>query len=166
MNEVVLGYMITWTVYGTFLQGDDRWWHKRNKGSISPQPRLYQWQADQLKYPIMLPTDLDRRAIEEAIAEHAAHRGWHLWAANARSNHVHTVITAKDVKGKKVRDQLKANCTRALRERCPDWRNRPVWSEGGHCECLNTEDELEAAIEYVLFAQDLKHLDERYSQGG
>ena len=24
-----LAYFITWTVYGTFLQGDERWWKAR-----------------------------------------------------------------------------------------------------------------------------------------
>ena len=32
-----VGYFITWTVYGTFLQGDLRWWRKRNAGELPPQ---------------------------------------------------------------------------------------------------------------------------------
>ncbi|MEZ6123881.1 MAG: hypothetical protein R3C49_11970 [Planctomycetaceae bacterium] len=28
-----LAYFITWTVYGSLLQGDDRGWRKRGKGN-------------------------------------------------------------------------------------------------------------------------------------
>lgn len=160
MNQDVLGYLITWSVYGTFLQGDARWWHKRMQGPTAPQPLLVKWHRDRLKYPILLLSEIDRFTVEEAIEKHAALRDWRVWAKNARSNHVHTVITANGVTAQKVRDQLKANCTYLLRERFKLWSDRPVWSVGGHCDWLETQEELERAIEYVDSAQDRKHLDE------
>ena len=159
MFNDVEGYLITWTVYGTFLQGDARWWSNRKQRGITPQPRLAQWHADRLNYPVKLLSDEEQLIAEDAIRRHCDYRGWKLWACNARTNHVHSVITAKGVKGQTVRDQLKANCTRALREKFMCWRNRPVWSHGGDCEWLETEEALELAIEYVTFAQDRKHLD-------
>ncbi len=159
MNESVLAYMITWTVYGTFLQGDNRWWNKREHGEMPPQPRLLQWHEQRLKFPIRTLNKFDRIVTESAIEHHATFRGWDVLARNARTNHVHTVIAAQDVQWEKVCDQLKANCTRQLRENDDVWLGRPVWSVGGHCDWITTEEELERAIEYVLFAQDKKHLD-------
>ena len=73
---------------------------------------------------------------------------------NARTNHVHVVVTAKEYAGDKVRDQLKANCTRALREVDTAFEDRPVWTAKGDWKCINTEENLEQAIVYVNDAQD------------
>ena len=89
-----------------------------------------------------------------AIEAHCSHRKWKLWAANARTNHVHVVVTAKSYAGDKVRDQLKANCTRALREVDAAFEDRPVWTVKGDWKCINTEEDLEQAIVYVSDAQD------------
>ena len=149
-----LGYFITWTVYGTFLQGDDRWWRKKREGSQRPQPRLEQWHRNRLKYDVVLLSDEQRQIVESEIRFHCGIRQWKLWIANPRTNHVHVVVTALGFQGAKVRDQLKANCTRALRARDKQFVERPIWTVGGDWQCLNTEEELEQAILYAGEAQD------------
>lgn len=151
-----LAYFITWTVYGTFLQGDPRWWRKKRKGEQHPQPLLEQWHRDRLKHDVVLLNDDQREIVNAEIVRHCLHRQWKLWAANARTNHVHVVTTAQSVSGKIVRDQLKANCTRGIRENCKLFIHRPVWTVGGDWECLNNEQDLEQAILYVTEAQDRK----------
>lgn len=154
-----LAFFITWTVYGTHLQGHHQGWRKHRKGTQLPQPLLERWRQDRLKHPI-IELDVEQRVIvENEIERHCLHRSWHMWAKNARSNHVHVVVTAKGVSGKTVRDQLKANCTRGLRERWDEFRERPVWTVGGDWQCINTEHDLAAAVEYVMEAQDRKHLE-------
>ena len=54
MNDEPLAFFITFTVYGTFLQGDTRWWRSRREGSKPPQPLLEQWHRDRLKYAVIL----------------------------------------------------------------------------------------------------------------
>ena len=56
-----------------------------------------------------------RQLIESTIAEHCDTRGWTLFAVNCRSNHVHVVVAAKK-HPKTVRGELKAWCTRRLKE--------------------------------------------------
>lgn len=154
-----LAYFITWTVYGTHLQGHEEGWRRRKKGTQPPQPLLERWRQDRLKHPVIM-LDADMRAIvENEIERHCHHRDWHLWAKNTRSNHVHAVVTAQDASGKTVRDQLKANCTRGLRERWDVFRERPVWTVGGDWQCINSEEDLAVVIEYVMEVQDRKHLD-------
>ncbi len=153
-NDAPLAYFITWTVYGTHLQGDQRGWRKRRKGNQVAQPLLSDWRSRRLKYAIVTLTDPMQQAVESECQRHCAHRGWRLWAVNVRTNHIHVVVTATDYAGKTVRDQLKANSTRGLRERWETFYDRPVWTTGGDWECINDENDLEAVIRYVLEAQD------------
>jgi REP element-mobilizing transposase RayT len=154
ITDEPLGYFITWTVYGTFLQGDERWWRKKLKGSQKPQPLLEQWHRDRLKHEVMLLSDEHREIVAAEIRAHCEHRQWRLWIANPRTNHVHTVVTAPNSSGSKVRDQLKANCTRGLRQHDRRFIDRPVWTVGGDWQCVNTEEELEQAILYAGEAQE------------
>ena len=148
------GYFITWTVYGTFLQGDARWWRKKKAGEQPPQPLLEQWHRDRLKHEIILLTDDHRKVVESEIECHCENRGWRLWVANPRTNHVHVVVTASGYTGDKVRDQLKANCTRGIREIDSRFVDRPVWTTKGDVQFLKTDDDLEQAILYSGETQD------------
>ena len=88
------------------------------------------------------------------ITRLSEYRGWKLWVANPRSNHVHVVVSAREHSGKQVRDQMKANCTRVLRESFSEFVGRPVWTVGGDWKCVNSDEDLETAIRYVGEAQD------------
>ena len=120
-----IAFFITWTVYGTHLQGDERGWRERRHGDQEPQPRLAQWHRERLTHPVILLTPEQRVIVGSECQRHCDHRGWRLWAVNARSNHVHAVVTALGYSGKVVRDQLKANCTRGLREQWTVFCDRP-----------------------------------------
>lgn len=153
-SDEPLTFFLTWTVYGTHLQGDKRGWRRRREGWQKPEPPLVDWRRERLIHEILLLSTEQRKIVESECQRHCDHRGWKLWAVNARSNHVHVVVTAAGCSGKTVRDQLKANCTRGLRERWPVFRDRPVWSVGGDWECVNSEDDLATVCEYVSEAQD------------
>lgn len=159
-NDEPIAYFITWTVYGTFLQGDERGWRKRRKGEQAPQPKLARWRRERLKHSIELLDQDQRLAVEAEIERLAEFRVWKVWTKSARTNHVHAVVTAPGYKGSKVRDQLKANCTRVLREGWPKFVDRPVWTEGGDWQCINRDAELEQVILYVEEAQDRKDRDD------
>ena len=94
-----------------------------------------------------------RSAVEAQIAETCGHRRWHLHAANCRSNHVHVVVSAPETKPKKIRNDLKAWATRCLKESFDATREN-WWAERGSIRYLNNDKNLEAAILYVLDAQD------------
>ena len=149
------GYFITWTVYGTFLQGDSRWWRKRAEGERPPQPLLEQWHRDRLKHDVILLNEDHRKVVEAEVQHHCERRGWKLWVVNPRTNHVHVVVSASGYEGEKVRDQLKANCTRGIREIDSRFLDRPVWTTKGDVQFLKKDNDLEKAIEYAGEAQDL-----------
>ena len=158
MNAEPLAYFITWTVYGTFLQGDIRGWRRRRQGEQLPQPKLADWHHKRLNHSIQLLDNAQQTVVEQELERHCQIRGWKLWAKSARTNHVHAVVTAPGYAGDKARDQLKANATRGLREHWEEFRERPVWTALGDWECINTDDDLETVILYVNEAQDRMHL--------
>ncbi len=149
-----IAFFITWTVYGTRHQGHEGGWRRRGEGEQPVQPRLAEWRRERLKYDVILLSTEQRLIVEQECHRHCDHRGWHLWAVSARSNHVHAVVRAAGYSGKAVRGQLKANCARGLRERWAVSCDRPVWTVGGDWKCINNEDGLEAVCEYVGEVQD------------
>ena len=152
-----IAVFITWTTYGTWLPGDDRGWHRRGEGGIKPPNELMKTSAQsEMKESPFKQTKADRAIVEDTVNRHCDIRGWKLHAVNARSNHVHVVVTASGYKPETVRDQFKAWCTRNLKPIYSD-RER-FWTEGGSCRRINSEEDLVAAIKYTLDVQDRKGL--------
>ncbi len=94
-----------------------------------------------------------REAVEESIRTHAKIRGWKLHAVSARSNHVHVAVTATGPP-KRVRDQFKANGTTALRGLPNAITNEKVWTKGGDIELIDTGEDLEHVVLYIVEGQD------------
>ncbi len=153
MRSDPLLMLITWTTYGTWLPGDARGWRDRQEGSKIPRPKLEDWCMQQMKGEVVLLEQKDRLVVEEVCNKHCEIRNWHLFAVNARTNHVHVVVAA-DTKPQLVRDQLKANCTRGLRRQAIPLNCNRTWSRGGDCSLLDSDDDVEAAVLYVAEGQD------------
>ena len=124
-HDEPIAFFITWTVYGTFLQGDRRWWRKKNVGLTAPQPLLEQWHRERLNHEVLLLSQRHRTVVEHEIEQHSQRRIWRLWTVSARTNHVHVVVSAPGFRGDKVRDQLKANATRGIRDVDGRFLDRP-----------------------------------------
>ena len=153
-----IAFFITWTCYGTWLPGDERGWHHRGTGGVQPANELFKTAAEaKMRESEFLLSNDDRKVVEATVEEHCKIRGWILHRVNARSNHVHVVVTATGFAPETVRDQLKAWCTRKLKPQHQD-RER-FWTEGASCRSINHEDDLEAAIEYAGETQDRKNLE-------
>ena len=100
VREYPLGYLITFRGYGTWLHGDRRGSVNRFSNRFGT-PRLPQdegWEkynrAALKQSPVRLGSR-QRRAIDEAIRETCKIRKWDFWTTNVRTNHVHTVVSAK-----------------------------------------------------------------------
>ena len=154
-TEDPIAYLITWTTYGTWLPGDERGWRHRGEGGARPQDELIAKMAEaDMKEAAFVLSPVDREIVELTVERHCEIRKWTLHRVNARSNHIHVVVTAPGCKPETVRNQLKAWCTRELKPNNPG-RER-FWTEGASCRWINHEDDLEAAITYVAEVQDKK----------
>jgi len=154
-----LAYFLTWTTYGTWLPGDDRGWHRTGAAEVQPPNRfMVQMARSRMKEKEFALSPEHRRLVERTIRRHCEIRRWALHAVNARTTHIHVVVTAAEYRPETVRDQLKAWYTRALKE-AGAARSR-FWTEGGRCDWVNDETDLERVVIYVLEAQDRKGRDE------
>jgi REP element-mobilizing transposase RayT len=149
-----LAYLITFTPYGA-------WLHGRAPGSVDREHNIpgtpflpqdeqveHEMRAAMRQEPYLLD-QLRRQVALRTIKEVAAHRKWNLWAVHVRSNHVHVVITAP-CNPEKVTADLKAWCSRRLREACNESSDRDRWTQHGSTRYLNDEESFHAAVKYVI----------------
>jgi REP element-mobilizing transposase RayT len=156
MNEP-LAYFITFTTYGTWLHGRvtgsvDRKHNAPGTPFLSTDARLEDCRRRAMRQE---PYSLDegrRGVVLRTIREVARHRGWRLWAAHVRTNHVHIVVTAP-AKPEKVMADFKAWASRRLREIFSEDADRDRWTQHGSTRWLNHESSLESGITYVLDEQ-------------
>jgi REP element-mobilizing transposase RayT len=156
-HEVPQAYFITFRAYGTWLHGDERGSVDRNHNRFGsprliPNERRRQLNLGRLKIrPVRLATGA-RVAIEEAITETCRIRDWGLWVVNARTNHIHAVVTAQ-CKSELVLNAFKANATRKLRETGYYKSAGSPWAKRGSRKNLWTQRDVIEAVVYVQYEQ-------------
>jgi len=156
MNQP-LAYFITFHTHGS-------WLHGRAQGSVDPehnQPgtpvlpedgqRHNRERAVMKKPPFVLDDD-HRSCMRATIVEVCDHRQWQLLALHVRTNHVHAVIVAP-CKPEKVMSDLKAWCTRRLREAKLLGQKDDAWSRHGSTLYLWREASVAEKTDYTLNQQ-------------
>jgi hypothetical protein len=90
-----IAYFITWTTYGTWLPGDQRGWVKQGQWEVRlPDPSREHQARELMTGEVVVLAPDQRRIVHAVVVEHCRIRGWPLHACNARTNHVHVVVTA------------------------------------------------------------------------
>jgi REP element-mobilizing transposase RayT len=102
--------------------------------------------------PRYLMDDTRRDAVLEAMREVCAHRDWNLLAAHVRSTHVHAVVES-DIDPEKIMFQFKAYASRRLNAMGIDPVGRKRWARHGSTRRLVKEEDISAAIQYVIDEQ-------------
>lgn len=153
-----LAYFLTFRCYGTWLHGDERGsvHHARNRfGTPLDLPDLSRYRAAQAQMADSA-FNLDpqqRRGVEQAIADVCRARSWHLHAVNARSNHVHLVVSSPETVPELVLRTMKAYATRALRQQALVASDARIWARHGSTRYLWTERDVSEACWYVTDRQ-------------
>ncbi len=140
-----LGYMITWTTYGTWLQGDDRQYVKN--GQILPANNALA--AANMRALTNAPVRLSfnkRRIVEAAIQRKAARFGQQIYALTVQANHMHLVAEYIPKPIGIVVQQYKNCAIRALRKLGVQGR---VWTTGFNKRYCFDENDLRRKIHYV-----------------
>ena len=159
-----LGYLITWTTYGTWLHGDERGWVESGVYGIQPpDPQRLAIASGRMTAPAVTLGAAQRQVVEATIRQHCRVWGWELHAVNVRSNHVPVVVNA-DRTPEEVMRQFKAWCSRRLTEaEGPSKEGKPPkdgarrwWTEHGSTKWINDEEYLENAVRYVTEGQDVR----------
>jgi len=128
-------------------------------GIQAPDAQREQFARKAMAESEVLLSPAQRELIEQTVRDHCGIRRWLLHAVQARSNHVHVVVTA-DRDPDEVMDQFKAWCSRKLSDAAGlqnavgTRAGRRRWfTEGGDTEIIEDEAYLENAIRYVLEGQ-------------
>jgi len=148
-----IGWLLTWSTYGTWLHGDKRGSYDRSARRpaprfVAPNIRFEALRRSQLKYPPLLIEPAMRRVIRVAIEGECEFWHWTLHALNVRTNHVHAVVDSA-TSPTRMLQAIKAKATRNLREEGLTEAGRPVWTPGGSRTWLLNPQELADAIDYT-----------------
>jgi hypothetical protein len=151
--NVPLAYFITVRSYGTWLHGDGRgsvdWRHNVPGTPLAPADAGREmWMAERMKHGAVAFDGTAAELIEKTVGELCTHRGWHLFAVSARSNHLHAVVCAS-VTAERVLADIKARTTRLLRENGFVGVAEQPWAHHGSTPHLWTPEQLSGAIDYV-----------------
>ncbi|MBN1796170.1 MAG: transposase [Sedimentisphaerales bacterium] len=87
----VMGYMVTWTTYGTWLQGDKRGYVKNGK-ILPPNDNLLQANKANKKGNTIKLSKQQRKIVHNAILKESEIIGQKILALTVCSNHVHLVL--------------------------------------------------------------------------
>jgi REP element-mobilizing transposase RayT len=152
-----LACFITFTTYGTWLHGRtpgsvDREHNVPGTPLLPPSAGRESARRGQMRQSAYLLDDARRQVVLRTVLEVARHRGWRLWAAHVRSNHIHVVVSAA-VRPEKVLMDFKAWASRRLREAFGEDADRDRWTQHGSTRYLWDEASVEGAVAYALEEQ-------------
>ena len=86
----MLGYMVTWTTYGTWLPGDDRGYVSRGK-ILGKNEALHRANIERLKSRVVKLSRQEQEVVRRAILSRAESLRQKIYAIMVHSNHVHIV---------------------------------------------------------------------------
>ena len=99
MRNKPLAYFVTFTTYGAWLHGDSRSSVvvvNHSTRVIEPSVGLYRSVQSQLKHPMVVLDERQRKTVLETIQQHCRLKEWHLFAAHVRTNHVHIIVQSSE----------------------------------------------------------------------
>jgi len=147
----MIGFMATWTTYGSWLQGNKKGYVKN--GTILPaNAELEKSNKALLKHDeINIPKNL-RIIVKNAILKEAADIGQKVYAIAVCSNHVHIVVESISKRCGYSVGRFKKAATKELRKY---GYNDKVWTKGFDKRYCHSEQELGKKIKYVQRHENL-----------
>lgn len=141
----MVGYMVTWTTYGTWLQGDNRRYVKDGE-ILEPDENIYATNKKLQKSKTVRFTKEERNIIQRAILQEAEKIGQKIEALAVCANHVH--IAARPCKPfiEDVVSRYKNIAMFALEKQ--EDRKR-IWTRSFDKQFCFTEEHFSKAVEYV-----------------
>jgi REP element-mobilizing transposase RayT len=141
----MIAYMVTWTTYGSWLQGDKRGYVKHGKIMQSNQQILLANRRLQTTKTVKL--NLEQRAIVyQAILNEAKRIGQTIEAISVCEHHVHIVACPCQESIPQIVSRYKNVAMFAL---CKDAQVGRVWTRGFDKRFCFTKEDLKHRIDYV-----------------
>ena len=152
-----LAYLLTFTCYGARLHGDEFGSVDRNHNTpgtpfLPSNPLRVASEQKRAKQKAHRMDARIRSLCLGAIQEVCSHRGWTLYAAHVRNQHIHLVVAAQD-EPEKILHDVKAYASRALQRAGLDDASKRRWTRHGSTRYLWKPEQIGAAIHYVVREQ-------------
>jgi len=141
----IIGYMVTWTTYGTWLQGDKRGYVKGGE-ILQGNENIREICQRLQKQPAVILNGEEKQTAQEAILMESEKIGQAIKALAVCTNHVHLVAEPCRESIEKTVSRYKNVAMFALYKR---GRHGRIWTHGFDKRFCFTEDELAARINYV-----------------
>jgi len=146
----MIGFMATWTTYGTWLQGHKKGYVK-NGTILDANPKLELSNKESLKHEkVKIPKYL-RETVKNTILKEAQQIGQKVYAITVCSNHVHIVVDSIGARCGYSVGRFKKAATKELRKYGFD---NKVWTKGFDKRYCYNEQELDNKIKYVQRHKD------------
>lgn len=141
----MIAYMLTWTTYGAWLQGNEGGYIKDGK-KCDPSPGLYHRNQMSLKQPPVLLSDVQREQVKTQIISEAERIGQKIHALTVQEKHVHLVLEKTSEKIEAAVHRYKRTATHVLRQNGFEGK---VWASGYDKRFCFTREQLAMRVEYV-----------------
>jgi hypothetical protein len=141
----VLGYMLTWTAYGNWLQGDRRKYVKNGR-TLDPNPSLENKNKKNMKCPKVSLNASQRKIIENAIIGESAGLNQKIHVIAVRKSHVHLVTDCNFVSAASAASHYKNAARLAMKSN--GFLGR-LWTRGFSVRYCFDENQLNTVIQYV-----------------
>ncbi len=138
--------MLTWTTYGSWLQGDRRKYVKNGR-ILEPNPSLERNNKANMKYPKVLLNPAQKEYIEKAIKEKSAELNQKIYAFAIGAGHIHLVTDCNFISAASAVSHYK-NAARLVMERS-GFVGR-LWTKGFSVRYCFDENQLNNIIQYVI----------------
>jgi REP element-mobilizing transposase RayT len=140
-----LGYMITWTTYGTWLQGDERGYVKKGQ-TLAANEALEQTNKKLQSQNAVRLSKAQQQIVRTAITKQAQLQGHHMYALVVQSNHVHVVIKYSPEPISRIVAHYKNAARVALKVM---GHSGKLWTKGYDKRFCFDKEALEQRIKYV-----------------
>jgi hypothetical protein len=141
----VIGYMVTFTTYGTWLQGDRRGYVKDGQ-TFEGNEQLLDANKEAMQQGAIRLNPKQKEIVKQAILNEAKELKQTIFAILVWSSHVHIVAENIDETIGKVTGRYKAAATKALREAGLEGK---VWTKGYDKRYCYDEYALRQMVAYV-----------------
>ncbi len=143
MSKLV-GYMVTWTTYGSWLQGDKRG-YVENGQILGGNETIHKVCENLQKGPTVKLNQNEKEIVRTAILKEAERIGQKIETLAVCTNHVHIAARPGNKSIERTVCMYKSAATRALR----NWRMGTIWTKSFDKRFCFTENDLAIRIRYI-----------------
>ena len=137
--------MVTWTTYGTWLQGDERKYVK-NGEILQANEKLKTENQEQQKFQTITLNKNQRQIAEQAIRQEAKRINQKILALAVCANHIHLLAEKSEKTIEQTVHNYKYAATAALRK--AGLQNK-IWTKGFDKRFCYQQQELQQKIKYI-----------------